>query len=74
MSKSLKTGAASCVLLLVLAACNQSTPPPSLKPKPKNLSPASAAWLRQSNSFIEEYMLARPCDPAAMTSMASCRT
>jgi hypothetical protein len=60
MSKSLKTGAASCVLLFVLAACNQSTPPPSLKPKPKSLSAASAAWLRQSNSFIEEYMLARP--------------
>jgi uncharacterized protein (DUF885 family) len=60
MSKSLKVGAASSVLLLVLAACNQSTPPPSLKPKPKSLSPASAAWLRQSNSFIEEYMLARP--------------
>jgi hypothetical protein len=60
MSKSLKAGAASCVLLLVLAACNQSTPPPSLKPKPKSLSAASVAWLRQSNSFIEEYMLARP--------------
>jgi uncharacterized protein (DUF885 family) len=58
MSKSLKVGAASCVLLLVLAACNQSTPPPSLKPK--SPSAASAAWLRQSNSFIEEYMLARP--------------
>jgi uncharacterized protein (DUF885 family) len=58
MSKSLKVGAASCVLLLVLAACNQSTPPPSLKPK--SPSPASVAWLRQSNSFIEEYMLARP--------------
>src|SRR3984885_8270350 len=59
MSKSFKIGAAlSCVLLLVLTACNQSTPPPSLKPK--SLSPASAAWLRQSNSFIEEYMLARP--------------
>jgi uncharacterized protein (DUF885 family) len=56
MSKSLKTGAASCVLLLVLAACNQSTPPP----KPKNPSPASVAWLGQSNSFIQEYMLARP--------------
>src|ERR1700733_4834731 len=59
MSKSFKIGAAlSCVLLLVLTACNQSTPPRSLKPK--SLSPASAAWLRQSNSFIEEYMLARP--------------
>jgi hypothetical protein len=60
MSKSLKVGAASCVLLLVLAACNQSTPPAALKPKPKSLSPASVAWLRQSNSFIQEYMLARP--------------
>jgi uncharacterized protein (DUF885 family) len=57
MSKSLKIGAASCVLLLVVTACNQSTPPP---PRPKGPSAASAAWLRQSNSFIEEYMLARP--------------
>jgi len=57
MSKSLKAGAAfSCVLLFILAACNQSTPPP----RPKGPSPASAAWLRQTNSFIEEYMLARP--------------
>jgi hypothetical protein len=58
MSKSLKVGAAlSCVLLLVLTACNQSTPPP---PKPKGLSPASAAWLKQSNASIEDYLNARP--------------
>ena len=58
MSKSLKVGAAlSCVLLLVLTACNQSTPPP---PKPKEPSPASAAWLKQSNAFIESYLQARP--------------
>jgi len=58
MSKSLEVGAAlSCVLLFVLTACNQSTPPP---PKPKGPSPASVAWLKQSNAFIEGYMLARP--------------
>jgi uncharacterized protein (DUF885 family) len=58
MLKTLKLGAAlSCVLLLVLTACNQSAPPP---PKPKGPSPASAAWLKQSNAFIEDYMLARP--------------
>ena len=58
MSKSLNVGAAlSCVLLFVLTACNQSTPPP---PKPKGPSAASAAWLKQSNAFIEDYMLARP--------------
>lgn len=58
MSKSLKVGAAlSCVLLLVLTACNQSTPPP---PKPKGPSAASAAWLKQSNHFIEDYAMARP--------------
>jgi uncharacterized protein (DUF885 family) len=58
MLKTLKAGAvSSCVLLLVLTACNQSTPPP---PKPKGPSPASAAWLKQSNHFIEDYMMARP--------------
>jgi uncharacterized protein (DUF885 family) len=58
MSKSIQVGAAlPCVLLLVLTACNRSTPPP---PKPKAPSAASAAWLKQSNHFIEDYMLARP--------------
>ena len=58
MSKSIQAGAAlSCVLLFVLTGCNQSTPPP---PKPKAPSAASAAWLKQSNHFIEDYMLARP--------------
>jgi hypothetical protein len=57
MSKSLKVGAVlSCALLLVLTACNQPPPPP----KPKGSSAASAAWLKQSNHFIEDYMLARP--------------
>jgi len=58
MLKTLRAGAASsCLLLLVLTACNQSTPPP---PKPKGASPASAAWLKQSNHLIEDYMMARP--------------
>jgi hypothetical protein len=58
MWKSREPGAAlSCVLLLVLTACGQSAPPP---PKPKGPSPASVAWLRLSNAFIEEYNLAQP--------------
>jgi Bacterial protein of unknown function (DUF885) len=58
MSKSLKVGAAfSCAVLLVVAACSQSTPPP---PRAKGPSPASVAWLKQSNAFIEDYMLAQP--------------
>jgi uncharacterized protein (DUF885 family) len=56
MWKSLEGAAISCVIL-VLAACGQSTPPP---PKLKGPSPASAAWLKQSHAFIEDYMLAQP--------------
>ncbi|MDP9008687.1 MAG: DUF885 domain-containing protein [Pseudomonadota bacterium] len=57
MWKSLKAGAAlSCVLLLVVA-CNQSTPPPL---KAKGPSPASAAWLKLSSAFIQDYMQAQP--------------
>jgi hypothetical protein len=56
MWKSLKVCAAlSCAL--VLAACSPSAPPP---PKAKGPSPASAAWLKQSNAFIEDYMMAQP--------------
>jgi uncharacterized protein (DUF885 family) len=60
MWKSLKGAALPCVscVLLVLAACSQS-PPPS-PPKPKGPSPASAAWLKQSSAFIEDYMQAQP--------------
>jgi uncharacterized protein (DUF885 family) len=58
MSKWLKIGAAlSCVLLLVVTACSPSPPPP---PRPKEPSPASQAWLKLSNAFIENYMLAQP--------------
>src|ERR1700690_1550726 len=56
MWKSLKAGAA-CVLLLVVTACNQSTPPAA---KPAGPSPASAAWLKLSGAFIEDYMQAQP--------------
>jgi hypothetical protein len=56
MWKSLKAGAA-CVLLLVVTACNQSTPPP---PKAAGPSPASAAWLKLSGAFIQDYMQAQP--------------
>src|SRR6202521_883067 len=58
MWKSLKAGAVlSCVLLLVVTACNQSTPPP---PKPKGPSAASVAWLKLSGAFIQDYMQAQP--------------
>jgi hypothetical protein len=57
MWKSLKVGAAlSCVL--VLTACGRPTPPAA--PKATGPSPASAAWIRQSNAFIEDYMNAQP--------------
>jgi hypothetical protein len=57
MWKSLKVGAAlSCVL--VLTACGRPTPPAS--PKDRGPSPASAAWIKQSNAFIEDYMNAQP--------------
>ena len=57
MWKSLATGAASCgVLLSIVAGCGQSPPPPG----PKGPSAASQAWLKVSNAFIEEYMLAQP--------------
>src|ERR1700723_7430 len=56
MWKSLQAGAA-CVLLLVVTACNQSTP---TAPKPAGPSPASAAWLKLSSSFIQDYMQAQP--------------
>jgi len=58
MSKSFKMGAAlSGILLLVVTACSQSTPPP---PRPKEPSPASQAWQKLSNAFIESYMQAQP--------------
>jgi hypothetical protein len=52
------TGAAlSVILLLMIAGCGQSTPPPQ---RPKGPSPASQAWLKLSNAFIEDYMQAQP--------------
>ena len=50
------TGAALSALL-ILAACGQSAPPPQ---KPKGPSPASQAWIRLSNAFVEDYMQAQP--------------
>src|SRR5271169_3416165 len=56
MMKSLKPGAALwAVLLLSAAAC--SPPPP---PAPKGPSPASQAWTKLTNAFIENYMNAQP--------------
>jgi Bacterial protein of unknown function (DUF885) len=56
MWNSLKGAAVSCVIF-VLAACGQSPPP---QPQPKGPSPASEAWLKQSNAFIEDYLMAQP--------------
>ena len=58
MWKSLAKGAAlSGAMLFVVSGCGQSAPPP---PKPKGPSPASQAWLKHSNAFIENYMQAQP--------------
>jgi hypothetical protein len=58
MWKTLAKGAAaSGALLFILSGCGQSPPPPA---RPKGPSPASQAWLKLSNAFIEDYMLAQP--------------
>jgi Bacterial protein of unknown function (DUF885) len=58
MWKSLTQGAAlSGALLFIVTGCGQSAPPPS---KPKGPAPASQAWLKVSNAFIEDYMQAQP--------------
>ena len=60
MWKPLGTSAALLsVLLLGVTACNQS-PPPQQQPKPKGPSPASAAWRKVANGFVEDYMRAQP--------------
>jgi hypothetical protein len=51
------TGAALSALVFVLTGCGQSAPPPQ---KPKGPSPASQAWTKLSNAFIEDYMQAQP--------------
>ena len=43
--------------LLFIAGCGQSAPP---QPRPKEPSAASQAWIKLSNAFIEDYMLAQP--------------
>ena len=58
MWKSLARSAAlSGVVLLIVSACGQPPPPHSA---PKGPSPASQAWLKVSNAFIQDYMLAQP--------------
>jgi Bacterial protein of unknown function (DUF885) len=58
MWKSLKAGTAlSGVLLLILAACGQSTPPP---PRVKGPSAASLEWAKRSKGFVEDYLTAQP--------------
>ncbi len=52
-----KAAVFSGVVLFVLAACGQSAPSP---PKSKGPAPANPVWLKLSNAFIEEYMLAQP--------------
>jgi hypothetical protein len=57
MSKCSNAAALSGVLLFVLTACNQSPAPP---PAPKGPSPASAAWVKLTNAFVESYLQAQP--------------
>jgi hypothetical protein len=58
MWKSLNVGAAlSGVLLLLVSACNSSTPPPT---QAKGPAPANPAWIKLSGEFIEDYMRAQP--------------
>src|SRR6204780_4799734 len=58
MWKSLAKGAAlSGALLFIVSGCGQSTSPP---PRPKPPSPASEAWLKLSQAFIEDYRQAQP--------------
>jgi len=51
------SGAAVLGALMFMAGCGQSAPPP---PKAKPPSPASQAWTRLTNAFIEQYMQAQP--------------
>jgi hypothetical protein len=56
MSKLLaKAAVLAGVLFFVVAGCGQSPPP-----KPKGPAPANPLWLKLSNAFIEDYMLAQP--------------
>jgi Bacterial protein of unknown function (DUF885) len=56
--RKLHTGAATSVaLILILAGCGQSPPPPQ---KPKGPSAASQAWITVSNAFVESYLQAQP--------------
>ncbi len=58
MRKSLKLGAAlSGVLFLVLTGCGQKPPASNA---PKGPSPASQAWAKLTNGFIESYLQAQP--------------
>jgi Bacterial protein of unknown function (DUF885) len=57
MWKCSNAAALSGVLLVVLTACNQSPAPP---PAPKGPSPASAAWLKLTKAFVEDYLQAQP--------------
>ncbi len=58
MWKSSKLGTAlPVVLLIALTACSQSPPP---TPKAAGPSPASLAWQKLTNAFIEDYFNAQP--------------
>jgi uncharacterized protein (DUF885 family) len=57
MWKSNKAAVLPGVVLLALAACGQSPPPHAAAPP---ISPASQAWNKLTNGFIEDYMNAQP--------------
>jgi hypothetical protein len=57
MRKHYRRASLAVTLLLIVAGCGQSTPPPQA---PKGPPPPNQAWVKLTNAFIESYMQAQP--------------